>query len=388
MDKLSQALAGHFGNPEIRYRMFLSNIHGDRLTELRGLIREASVSMSNYREHTWKMDFEMTATDRVSPMHDYFLPICEIRAGRDIAEEFPLGIYRSFLPETTYDESQSVWNIGADSLEMLLSQDGPDDVYSLPFGTDILGTVRDILTARGIPNNSIVFPNTVKTLRNSLDIDPATAEDLDWLQVCNRLLSAGGFYGLQTDAQGRFVTEDMPSSGSSSAKAPDIVYGPVGMPYAQQLITGKVGEALQDNRFANKVYLRSQDVNDTPPITAVAVNDDPGNPASTVSLGYTRRKKLNPQTVTDQDAADRLVQAELKKATALYQNLKINTFPDPRRGLRETYKIYLQDVRGRTVVDSVIDVVNWTLPLSNPPQTMSHDLGIAEDLKDVEHNAA
>lgn len=75
-------LSGERGALRYEPYLFLSNIHGDEVRPLPGVIT-ASVDLSNFRDHTWELFLECEATDAFNPLHDYVLAAMEVKVAGD-----------------------------------------------------------------------------------------------------------------------------------------------------------------------------------------------------------------------------------------------------------------------------------------------------------------
>jgi hypothetical protein len=388
-------LSGQYGPIEIRYRLFVHDINGNNRRVINHHVEGADVSMSNYRDHTWELNIDMAATDDVNPLTDYFTVVADVAVPfqeRTYTEGFNLGVdegwrrlelgtYRIVGQSKRSLESHSMWSLTGESLEMLVAYNGPSQKYDIPAGTGVLAKVKDILNnyPHNVPNSRIAFPQQDVTLKDAITIDPGSGGDgLTYLSVINRLLKSGGFYSLQTDRFGRFVVfekrEDL------TEDAPDVRYRDQAGEGFDMMVLGETDEEFDDERFANKVILRSTNVNDKPPIVSVQFNTNPNSPASIDNLGRVVLKRIDREAIKDQATADKIAKQELQNAASFYHQLQVETLPDLRRGPRETYDVELHDRTGNHTVEGRWNVIGWSLPLTNPPSAMSHELSRLEKM--------
>lgn len=368
MSSIDTILSGAAGAVEFRYKLYLSNINGDALTELRNIVWSGSVSMSNFRDHSWELSLDMKASDQVDPLRDYLLVKAQIRNGNNW-QEFPLGLYRMKAPSADHLEHLSNWSLTGQSLEVLVAEDMAAYGYTATTTAGVLAQVRTILQNHGVPAARIALPQTDKMLTSAIRFDPASdAESCKYLRIINALLNAGGFRSLQTDATGRFISE---SQRDTALRAADVTYTNDGM------ITGSIKDDYDDARFANRVVALAKNVNDTP-LTSIAENRSAASAGSIETLGRIITKVVQLQGTTTQADLDRVARSELIKSSGYYRKLSISTLPDPRRGPYEIYEISLTDSRGGSIVEGLWSVVNWTLPLTSPPAAMTHELSGVE----------
>ncbi len=377
MSRVQAILEGRTGGAEFRYRLYRSNVSGQKLEELPG-VEGASVTLSNYRDHTWELSLPMRATTRLDVFRDYVKLVIELRDGEGWLR-YPFGLYYFDAPKGRDDRLTTGWSLVGRSPEATLLTDSAHQTYTVLAGTGVLARVRQILLDRGVPADRIAFPTTDKALTSPATFDPLQdAEGSKWLRICNALLAAGGFYALYADNEGRLTTkeiEDLPD------KEAGVAYGTE--EGTERLIGDSSGDAwvdfeYDDERFANRVVVYSSDPNQSPTITAVAelhayqpaspppgviVLVDPDSRVSVEALGRVVQKEpVVLQNLISQAEANRLALANLRLASSMDLKLAFPTVPDPRRVPRETYAL---DVRrdGERLYGETWPVTGFTLPL-------------------------
>lgn len=361
------------GPISLRYRLYLSNSLGEQVTEIKG-VDSATVDLSNFRDSTWGLRLNMRATNAFDPFSDYVMPVSQVLLASGVWEEFPLGLYRFDLGRSmSHMEHMSYWTLDGFSPEILLLRDQAAGGYSVAAGTGVLAAVRTILTAQGVPSSMILLPPTSedKTLPAVMYFDPLQDTGGSyWLRIVNALLQAGGFAAIQTDAEGRYVAFQ---EGDALDSAPEASYG-VGDGY-EPMVVDEVGDDYDDERFANRVVVYAADLQVFPPVYAVAENTDPTSAGSIPNVGPVV-KEIRQQAITSSTEALALAQAELQRSSGYLRKLTLRTLPDPRRGPGENYELSLSgedaEITGRW------QVVSWTLPLSDPPERMEHNLSRLE----------
>lgn len=367
---VSALLFGRRGPVHVRYRFYKSDISGTTGEEIKG-VTNASVSMSNFRDHTWELTFDMLESAQIDPLKSYIKVVAQVRHF-GVWRSFPLGLYLLRKPKTVKSQAFTRWSLTGRSPEVLLGMDMPNVPYNALPGQDVLALVRQIILDRGVPADRIVFPPGGATLTSGITFDPVVDQaGTYWLRIANTLLNAGGYYALYTDEEGKFTTKKM---GSRTVIEADVRMGPEYEP----VVVNEVQDSYEDDRFANRVIVFSRNVNDTPPIVATAENHNAASPASFEQLGRWETKTVNLTTVVTQADAQTMAQAELERASGFYRKITLQTIPDPRRKPREVYEVLLRDRSGRTVVDGLWDVTSWTLPLTAAPTTMSHEISRIE----------
>ena len=371
-------LAGERGVLQYEPRLFLSDVHGHELAPLPG-VRGASVNVSNYRDHTWELALDADATDAFDPARDYVLAAIDVRSDLDRPwRRYPLGLYRFNLPGGADEPEGSVWELDGQSLEMLVMHDMATEGFRVAPGGSILSAVRTILTSHGVPSNRITLPpaSEDKVLANGAYYDPIKdADGAFYLRIVNNLLTQGGYGALQTDEVGQFFVA---KTLSIEQKEPSVYYGPKASGADDMIVYEGIPRTANYDRFANEVFVYSQDVNQTPPITAVVRNENPNSPVSVLSppqgLGYTVTKQVAVDSIPDQATADLLARAELARSSSYHLERKIKTMPDPRRGADEVYRAEATNALGVVVMDGLWQQVNFSLDLSEEPGDMQHTI--------------
>lgn len=376
-EKFMQVLRGRRGTVPLTYRIVRSNIDGEDLGVVPGVISgTGSVSMSNFRDHAWELSFDMIQdpTGVFDPVRDYVKVYADVETGDDV-QSYPLGLYRLAKPSGSIGRAVRTWNCQGYSLEDLLARDESDGPYSVPRGTDALQRAQDLIVSKArVPSDRVLFPAVSATLRHAFQTDAGGSTGSSWLSIVNALLNAAGYYGVQTDAEGNFVTEKM---GSRTVLEPDISYDGS----YERMVVGSVGDAWDDERFANKIVVKSQDVADTPPLVAKAFNRNPDSEGSINYLGRTIQKTISLQTAVSLAEMQVMAQAELEKASGYYRKLALSHLFDPRVfAPRRVYGVTLADVDGNVVVDGRWGQINASVNLSRPATAMTSEVSRIEEV--------
>lgn len=364
-------LAGARGRPRFRYRLYRSNIAGEKLDEL-PRVESATISLSNARDHTWELSLVVRDSEALDVFTDWVK--AEVQLGDDDSpggwQIFPMGHYRFSALRGTRRRIPDAdeWNLTGQSAEAVLLRDSAYLGYLVPAESHVLATVRQILIDQGFAAERIVFPSGDVVLPTPIYFDAVqNTSAVRWLRICNTLLAAGGFVALYTDAEGRFLTEQIEDPAGK----------PTAVRYGSDLIKERhviedVPFEYDDARFANRIVVTSEDVNQTPPIIGVAENRDDNSRVSIQNYGVSQPEPIRYKTVASQEAADLIAQALLVAATGFDLKLSLSTIPDPRRGPREMYELTLYRDDGSLVFDGKWAVTGWQLPLSLG--AMSHEV--------------
>lgn len=133
-------------------------------------------------------------------LNDRFYVSALIEDDNNEIEQIGLGVFLPTAPKGEWRGSKQTRAIELHDKSSILDGDQPDHVYSLPKGTNIIDKVKDIIVSVGETSGSI--ETDTKELENDLVFD----FDQTWLLIINKLLDYAGYFSLQCDGRGNFVT--------------------------------------------------------------------------------------------------------------------------------------------------------------------------------------
>jgi hypothetical protein len=378
---ISAMLAGRRGDTQTRCRLHLSDVTG-YVGESVAVLEGGEVTLSNYRDNSWELSISSHELSGFSLQDDWVRLFMDVRIPGEAWVEFALGHYRFERPKGTWRRDLSTHDLTATSGESLMLSEHADRGYRAPAGTDILAEVRDLIMSFGVPEGRISFPPVTRTLEDSMFLDPLqNFSATDYLRIVNALLSAGGFYALFTDAEGRFRTLEMQDQ---EYQAEHVVYG--NGTGGEGMVIGDVPYANDDASFANVVVVYAGDPTATTRVARAELRDaapvpaatgtvyvvDPDHPGTVEKIGR-RFSEVRLENLVSQTAADTTARTRLRRAAGLNEKIRLLTRPDPRRGPRENYGLELADDAGTTIYTGIKwNVTGWKLPLSGG--AMEHEL--------------
>jgi hypothetical protein len=370
-------LSGERGELQYEPRLWLSNIYGEELTELPGVI-SATVGLSNYRDNTWELQLQVEVSDAFDPARDYVLATLDVGTERDSWKRYPLGLYRFDLPKGRDEPEGSFWDLSGYSLEWLLMRRTAIDGFTIAPGGSVFAAIQRILALNGIPSTRLTMPPGAqdKTLRDGAFFDPVKDSDGSmFIRIVNQICSMSGFGAIQTTARGQFFLNPIVSLDN---KHPSVHYGPREHGGSDMILYEALNREVDYNRFANEVLVYNTSTttamdSTVPPIKAVARNESEDSPVSIPNLGYTVTKTIQLDDIADQASASVLARAELVRSSAYHSKRTIHTIPDPRRGPDEAYELEAYSTLDIPILEGKWQVVSWQLPLSPDPSQMTHE---------------
>lgn len=377
-------LAGAQGDVRLRHRAYRSDMNGRELEEMVGLITGGSVSLSNYRDHTWELSLPGTLLEVDDPFDlfgTYMKVVSELwDPFTETWLRFPLGVYLLGPPKGEKDREKTTRDLAGRSLEAVLLEDGVhgNGGYFAAAGTGVLAEVRRICVLLGFDPARLDFPPSAQDVPLTTPLVVDAAQDSAgcyYLRICNRLLAAGGFIALYADKEGRLATK---KSAARAERPPDVFYGSSVL--RERLVVGTIGEDYEDDRFGNRVVVRSSDALDVEPIVVAVENRDPNSPASVQN--FKRVKQLEPivyENLASREAALAIARGRLAVASGLDAKLTMRTVQDPRLDARQTYSLSADDDSGKAAAIGKWFVTGATLPLDEGASVMEHELSRFED---------
>ena len=377
-------LAGAQGDVKLRHRAYRSDMNGGEFEELASEITRGSISLSNYRDHTWELSLPATLIEVDDPFDLYGTYAKVVTELWDPFTEtwlrYPLSVYLLGPPKGEKEREKTTNDLVGRSVEAVLLEDGVHGQggYHAPTGTSVLAEVRRICVMLGFDPERLAFPPSSEDVRLTTPLVIDAAQDSAgcyYLRICNRLLAAGGFIALYADKEGRLATK---KADARVRRPPGLFYGTAEL--RERLILGTIGEDYEDSRFGNRVVVRSSDALDAEPIVVTVENRDPTSPASVQNFG--RVKQLEPivyENLASRESALALARGRLAVASGLDAKLRLRTVQDPRLDARQTYFLSADDDRGKAAAIDKWFVTGVTLPLDEGASVMEHELSRFEE---------
>lgn len=366
------AIGGLAGPLRMRTVVELADEHGESLGELAD-IRGCSISINNLRDATWRVDLEVEDLAQINPEEDWarvfveaYMPMAD---GSRQWKRYSYGHYKFMEWGKTHRSGSSSYKLTGDSGEVLFLEDDLRKPLVVKKGQKILKTVRDTLMARGIRKDRIALPMQYdKPFPRDRVFDPFGEESRSsWLRVWNEMLNSAAFAALHTDRYGRYTTRRYTDI---RGQDPAVRYTPDG---EWTLMTNAaVDDTSSREGFANAVIVYSTDPMQEPPIRAYAESQQ-----SYKEVGYWRVNRIPLESITDQDSAQRMADAQLAAALSAYNKLSWESRPDPEREQREYYEIHIPRKKGKPVFGIYRgDEIAWDLYPFPKAMTFSGSRGV------------
>lgn len=290
-----------------------ATIDNGMVEDITEYVTDGNVNLNHDRAITTQATFNVRDASVVNPYTDFLAVFQNVEYDdTGIIERDQLGLFTTRVPSgtRTVERAEGVYT-GYD-LTSMLARRVFTDVYNIAAGTNYIDAVVAIMALAGITRYSI--EGTTKTLANALTFDIGTT----YLEACNRLLEAIGYYHLSASLDGHMV----------STMSRDVQYvEPFRIVTDNDLMQPVVTQPT-DTTVANVVVV----INDNPvepPMTAVRRNDAADSPSSTVNLGELPRTETRTD-LADQDAVDALAERLLSEGRSWYQVALLRLLPDSR----------------------------------------------------------
>lgn len=209
----------------------------------------------------------------------------------DTGESEPWGVYLPVVPTTGYTAVGRSWSGTMVDKTTLLASSGPDETFTITQGTGIVETVMSLVAEYGGPR--IAATPSTATTSSAMTWD--VGDSPSWLTVCNDLLAAAAYRALWVDRWGQWRIEPyvLPSV---RAREFEFVRGP------SAVHTPVFDWTRDEYSVPNVVTCVGTGSGEDPPLVAVARNDNPDSPYSTLRRGREIVKRYQNVEATDQAA--------------------------------------------------------------------------------------
>lgn len=303
---------GTGGGITVWFELWRATIDNVLVEDLSDQLSGGWVDLNHDRAITTQATFEVRDAARVHPYTDY-LAVFMNRAYDDgsEAERDQLGLFSVRVPKGTRSVQKGEGVYTGHDLTAVLGRYAFTDTYNIAAGTNYVTAVTTILALAGITRHAI--PPTTQTLAGAKSFPLRTT----YLEACNELLEAIGYYHLAATPDGRLT------SGPTS----DIRYVTPYRTLTDADLMSDIDAQVTDTTVANIVIVVQDNFNEAP-LTAVRRNDDPDSPSSTVTLGPITRVEVR-SNLADQAAVDALADRLMSEGRTWYQVAGWRMLPDP-----------------------------------------------------------
>lgn len=380
--EIEDALAGRRGSVHLSYLFEQRGRDFSFQADLTRAVVSGEISLDNNRAVIRTATF-MLLPERLPPGFDMASDNIAVRAkllvpvyrpgygtvppGIRIAETIiPMGLFHLDAPKKRYeDNGRSMQNVEASDLTSLLLTAKTPVPYTVASGAGYIAEVRKVLDIVGVQHS---LPDTADVTPVAMAWAPGTS----YGQITSDLLLGINHYPLWANGTGVFVTRERVRPETEGGNQ---IYSTASEP---RLLISPFEKSEDRSRWANRVVVVIDDPRRTAGY-ALRVNNDPASAVSVASLTPAGQEPVvNPDPpisggrVVDLLTADEIADFELKDRSARSLPGTINTFPDPRRGPREFYKLTIEDVE----TDTLWRAESWRYSLTPGESAgdMSHDV--------------
>lgn len=310
---MSDVITGTGGDIISWFELWRATIDNRMVEDVSQWMVSGSVDMNHDRAITGQAAFTMRDASVINPYADFLAVFQNIRyADGRPAERAQLGLFTAPVPSGTRTAKRAEGTYTGYDITHVLQRRAFADTYNIAAGTNYVAAVTAILTLAGITRWEI--EPTSRVLADPLTFPIGTT----YLEACNALLEAIGYYYLAATADGR----------PTSRGTRDVQYIEPFRRIADADLMGEVPTQPTDTTVANIVIV----VNDNPSepsLTAIRRNDAADSPTSTVNLGPITRIERR-SNLADQAAVDALADRLLSEGRTFYQVASLRLLPDPR----------------------------------------------------------
>lgn len=311
---LAQLQTGRGGVRLVTTRVYAAgkdNVLGDELTSA---FTGGSINVDIDRDIKATCSLNWSGADIVGAF-DWVAIFVETTEEDGAFDSEQVGLFRLQEPKQTLaDPGVTVVGSGED-VTCLLRDSAVADTYNIPGGDIILADIMDLIASVGLTR--FLFPVSVKTAPSGgYSYKPGTTK----LAIVNDLLGKIGYYSLSAARDGSPISLPFRDLGQTE---PTLVYT-LG---DDSLLVGPVTRTPSSTGLANIIIATANDPATASTLTAVARNDNPLSPTSTVNLGDLAQTLVINDAV-DQEVLDARAQQALN-AASITVSATVNVRLDP-----------------------------------------------------------
>ena len=311
-EPIVEGVTGTGGGITLSIELWRATIANALVEDISAYLYAGEVSYNSDRAIKHEGIFHLRDASVVSPYADY-LAVFMNRAYDDgtTAERDQLGLYATKAPPgtRTLERAEGIYT-GAD-LTSVLARYAFDDAYNVAASTNYVTAVTTIMALAGVTR--YVLPATTETTASIISFPVGTT----YLEACNTLLEAIGYYHLAMTKDGRLTSQ--PSRNVQYVE-----------PYRTLTDTdlyAPVQTQPTDTTVANVVIV-IQDNPNAAALTKTVRNDDTSSPTGTPVIGERTRVEKRSDLAT-QAAVDALATRLLSEGRTFYQTATLTVLPDP-----------------------------------------------------------
>jgi hypothetical protein len=358
-NRVEWALRGRFGPVVARWRFEKQTLGGVFVQDVTEafVAGEGAIEGNNDRAvfRTAEFSIDLDATDAggnpitINPLSDYIAAVYRVLVDNEWSEDIPAGLFVLVEPVTTYTPAERRRTFRAYDVGFLLANASTTSTYEVAASTNY---VTAAVAACAAANASLrtAFPPTSDVTPNAMSWEVGTP----YLRVLTGdgrgLMDGINRYQPWADRVGVVTSRERQDW---STLAPAVVYDGDG-------VTAEPIEVSAADIRYNQVTVIARSPERSDALWAVATNDDPASPISTVSTGRTFARTIEIDRAVDQATLSAIAEQYLRDEASEFVRGTVTTYPDPRRDAHEVYEL---DIPGVTDGAEKWRAQSWSLPL-------------------------
>lgn len=305
---------GSGGGYLLGVELYRATVDNELVEDLSDIFIAGSVDLNVDRAIKLAGSFTLREPGRVTPYTDYLAPFMRITYDDDREDVYQqVGLFATRVPPGTYSPHDAVATFeGSDLTAVMASSVYTDTTNSAGGQTYRQAVLGGILNA-GISRHNI--PATALTLPTA----QSWPVGMNRLTKSNILLDQIGWYHLGMDLDGKISTPG-PSRNLASIEPWRTL--------TDADLLKPIDVQLPGNEIANVIVVVNDDAT-AAPLTAVARNDDPSSPTSTVAIGREIARVEKVTGSTTQAALDALAARLLSEGRTYYETARLTLLHDP-----------------------------------------------------------
>lgn len=315
---------------------------------------------------------ELKTKRTVRPLIDFVAPHLELIYEDGTTQYEQVGLYvlvpsaTLHMPGSSTDPSGgggSQTRIDGRDLAWLLAADVSTGTTNMALGANVVDNAIADLAAGGFTR--VAIPASTYTSLKAVSWPPGTSR----LDRVNDRLDMVNYYTLAFDRMGVATSRGYDDLATTEAA---VTYS---TGYGSRVVP-PIEDDPDNTRLCNRVVVSGTDPAQAP-LYAIRENNDPLSPISYVNMGKWISRFVEDSQLQTQAAVDALANDLIRDGASYYRSLRLQTLPDPSRGIREVYQLDIRNSDG-VVAEGKWRCNGWELPLDWTEPVMTHYLSRVE----------
>jgi len=305
---------GSGGGYQLSVDLFAATIDNQITADLSDVFVAGNVDINLDRAIKLAGSFTLREPSRVTPYTDYLAPFMRIEYDDDRPDVYQqIGLFATRVPPGTYSLTDAVATFEGSDLTSVMASSVYTDTANNAAAMTYRAAILLAITNAGISRSNI------PALADTLGVNHSWKPGVSRLEKANGLLDEIGWYHLGMDLDGKI---------STPGPSRELRYIEPWRVITDAELLRPIDVQYPGQEIANVVIVINDDAS-AAPLTAVARNDDPASPTSTVAIGHEIARVEKVTGTTTQAALDATAARLLAESRTYYTTAKLTILHDP-----------------------------------------------------------